>query len=441
MEKGIYSGNSMLVALSRTIITSLKPPFVVTPQQRRIIFHLFMDIAWMGVVSGTVGSFLAVYCTRMGASNTQVGWLNAAPAMVSLFFGIPVGNWMKTRRLSQVVFWSAFAGRIFYLPLCLLPFFLLPPGQVQATIGIILMMSLPLTLLNVSFNSMFAEVIPIEQRGYVVGGRNAILAISALLFTLGSGRLLVILPQPQGYQVVFLIGFIGSMISTLHLFRIRDISISGTNSRQNLTAGIHAVHHTNQDLRNRMLWRLSDWGAGLDRRYLRVVLLLFTFHIAQWLVIPVVPLFSVNQLHLNDFQISLATSLFSLITFVVSFQVARVINKTGNRKAAGIGMIGIGLYPLILSQSTGFPMYLFAHFIGAISWSVLAVALLNYLLENTPEHDRSIYMAYYIVASNAAILFGSLVGPYIATQIGYSSALAIFAVLRLFSGIAVLLWG
>jgi predicted MFS family arabinose efflux permease len=104
-------------------------------------------------------------------------------------------------------------------------------------------------------------------------------------------------------------------------------------------------------------------------------------------------------------------------------------------------MIGMGIFPLTLSLANGFDMFILAHLIGSVSWSILGVALINYLFDNTPERDRSISMSYYIVANNAAILIGSLVGPAIATQIGYSPALAIFALLRGLAGVAVLLWG
>ena len=112
-----------------------------------------------------------------------------------------------------------------------------------------------------------------------------------------------------------------------------------------------------------------------------------------------------------------------------------------NRKAAGYAMIGLGIFPLLLALAQGLEMFLAAHLIGAVSWGILGVALLNYLLENTPARNRSVYISYYIVASNASILIGSLAGPSIASLIGYSPALALFAALRALAGIAVLLWG
>ena len=48
---------------------------------------------------------------------------------------------------------------------------------------------------------------------------------------------------------------------------------------------------------------------------------------------------------------------------------------------------------------------------------------------------------YYILVSNGSILIGSLLGPFFASLVGYSPALAAFALLRVLSGIAILIWG
>jgi len=393
---------------------------------RSTIFHLIMDMGWMGVLSGTIGAFLIVYATRIGASDAQVGMLNAAPAMINILFALPSGRWMKGRKLSQIAFLSAAAGRIFYLPLVFLPLLVAPSAQVTTILVFTLIMGIPLTILNVSFTAMFAESVPAQQRAYVVSARNAIISITSLLFTIGSGRLLSLVPFPLGYQIVFGVGFLGAVMSTLHLYWIRKISVV-----PQVTAAEPIPP------KQSVLTRLKT----LDRKFLRVITLLFFFHIAQWLVIPVNPLFVVHELKLNDFQISLGGGLFNLVTFLVSFQVARVINRFGNRRSTGLGMVGLSLFPLILSMATDVNLFIVANLVGGVSWAVLWVAMLNYLYENSPEQDKSIYMSYYVLASNGSILIASLAGPMIAGWLGYSQALMLFAFLRALSGIFVLVWG
>ena len=65
----------------------------------------------------------------------------------------------------------------------------------------------------------------------------------------------------------------------------------------------------------------------------------------------------------------------------------------------------------------------------------------NYLLEKIPASDRPAHLAWYSLILNAAVLIGSLAGPALASHIGLSTALILFAVLRLLSGLVILKWG
>ena len=65
------------------------------PEKYRSNFaHLYFDIAWFGVLSGTAVNFLNVYATRLGATGFQIGLLAAMAAVVNLFLAIPAGRWI-----------------------------------------------------------------------------------------------------------------------------------------------------------------------------------------------------------------------------------------------------------------------------------------------------------------------------------------------------------
>jgi MFS family permease len=412
-----------LARLTRFIL----PPQPIPEAYRLTFLHLFFDLAWIGVLSGTTVAFLSVYAARLGATNDQIGFLSAAPAIINLLFAIPSGNWMKRWRLGEVVFWSSALARIFYLLFAFLPLFLKPTSQIWMIIVITLIMTIPLTFLNVSFNALMIEAVPPQWRAFVVGGRNGVLSIISMIATLGSGELLSRVQFPLGYQIVFGIGFFGALLSSFHLFRLRHIGADP------IRAASWRFNFREAFPRNRL--------QTADRKYLRVLFLLFGFHISQWLVIPLVPLFTVNILRLNDFQISVGNSSFNLVVFIGSFFLASITGKIGNHKSTAFSMIGLGIFPLLLSFAKGFDYFLFANLIGGISWSILGGSLFNYLADHVPDADRAASMSWYILASNGSILIGSLAGPFIAGKIGFPLALLIFAILRILSGIAVLRLG
>ena len=85
-----------------------------------------------------------------------------------------------------------------------------------ALVALTVLMSIPGTALAIGFNGMFAAAVPPEWRGQIVGTRNAAYALTSIVVTLVCGRLLDVLPFPQGYQVVFAIGALGAAMSSLH---------------------------------------------------------------------------------------------------------------------------------------------------------------------------------------------------------------------------------
>jgi Na+/melibiose symporter-like transporter len=419
----------MLPSLGRTILRKILPSEPVPLEFRQTFFHLFIEMGWIGVLSGTTIAFLSVYAARLGADTRQIGFLSAAPALVNLLFAIPAAGWIQGRSLGTAAFWSSVLARIFYLPLAFLPFLFTNQVEIWVIIVIILVMNLPLTVLNVSFNAMVIEAVPAVWRSFVVGGRNALLSIIALFATLISGQILNNTPFPTGYQIVFAIGFFGAAMSSFHLFFLRKLVPVRTGEVQAPAAGpgLSWINSARQNLKL--------------RKYLRILVLLFCFHISQWLVIPVIPLFSVNYLNLNDFQIGLAGGMFNLIVFVSSFYLSAVTGRIGNHRSTAFSVMGLGLYPLVLAVSREFPLYIVAHLLGGVSYGILAGALFNYLAENIPEESRAASVSWYILASNGSILVGSLLGPQIAGWIGFPLAMGLFGVMRILSGMAILRWG
>lgn len=194
------------------------------PQEYRAIFsHLYLDVAWFGLLSGTTISFLVIYATHVGATGEQIGLINAGPAMVNLLLALPVGIWLGKKAIDRAVFWSGMLQRLFYLAFAFLPLLLFAQVQIWVIIVASLLMSIPGTGMAIGFNALFAEVVPPEWRGHVVGIRNALLSITTVISALLAGQILTWLKFPIGYQVVFVLGFTGAILSCLNVGMIHPL--------------------------------------------------------------------------------------------------------------------------------------------------------------------------------------------------------------------------
>jgi MFS family permease len=420
----------------------LRPSRPIPPEHKANFFHLYMDIAWFGMLSGTTLSFLGVYAARQGASAAQIGLLSAIPAFVSLIFSLPLGTWLGKRSIGKAVFWSAVLQRVFYLVFVFLPVILLPQTQVWVIIVLSFIMTIPATSLTVGFNALFAEVVPVEWRGEVVGKRLAISAIVTTVSSLAAGQILHRVDFPLGYQIVFALGVVGAAFSSLHLVFLRKVGAQPVGNQQS----VRQERPESQKLRLEVQQLVRQGWQNLrfdvmGGSFARVMGLLFFWHFAQFLVIPTVTPYTVNILKISDQTIGLALGIFNLTTFLGSLRLGSVTGKWGNKRITGLGIMGVSLFPLLLSIATGPELYLAAHLVGGLAWSMAGGALFNYILDNVPPGDRPAYLGWYSLVMNGAILAGSLIGPAFAAQIGFSMALALYGMLRFLAGAAILKWG
>jgi MFS family permease len=425
----------------------------VPAEYRSTFRHLYLDIAWFGVLSGSAIAFMAVFATRQGAEPWQIGLLGAGPAAINLIFTLPAGRWLERRPVGPAVFWTSVFHRLFYLPWIFIPVLLLPGEQVWALILFSLLMSIPGTALAIGFNAMFGAAVPPEWRGHVVGIRNALLAGAFIVASLVSGTILDRLPFPLGYQVVFAIGLTGAVASSFHLWHVRnqvhEPAAPPNGSRIGDMARPGTIRAAGDAVRATVGLRYLARSRGM--RLLRpdllsghfgvVIGLLFAFHLAQFLTIPVLPLHWVRVLNLTDFDISLGNSLFYVLVLVGSTQLARLTRRWGNLRLTAAGAAAMAVYPLLMALSSDVTLFLVASALGGLAWALTGGALSNYILERVPADDRPAHLAWYNLALNAAVLIGSLAGPWLAHMMGLAPALMFFAALRLLAAVALWRWG
>jgi len=397
--------------------------------------HLYLDIAWFGVLSGSTINFLNIYATRIGASGFQIGLIGAMSAVVNLFLAIPASRWLEKQHLNRAIFWTAVYYRVGFLLFVFLPWLFNDEGQIIAIILLTFLMAIPLTPLGVGFNALFAEAVPAEYRAHVAGTRNVMLAITFMVTALISGYILEGFKFPIGYQIVFAIGFLGAAMSSYHLYFIRPLGGGKTPPQTQPTSASTPQIESPRNLSS--ILRLDIWNTP----YRAVLLGLFGYHLAQYLALPLFPVFNVRELNLNDNQIGIGTALFYLTVFLGSTQLRRVVHRLGNKRATGWGVMGMALYPIFIAFSQYAWHFYLISTLGGFIWAFAGGAYANYMLEHIPAHDRPPHLAWYNIMLNIAVLVGSLGGPAIADQLGLFGALILFGILRFFSGVAILKWG
>ena len=406
----------------------------VPEKYRSNFWHLYFDIAWFGVLSGTAVNFLNVYVTRLGASGLQIGLLTAMAAVVNLFLAIPAGRWIEKRHTGRAVFWSSVVFRLGYVLWIPLPWLFDAQGQIWALIVLAFFMAIPLTPLGVGFNALFAESVPDRFRAQVAGTRNITFAITYMLTSFGAGYILKSMQLDMGYTIIFAIGAFGAAMSSYHIYHVTPLEeTSPLQSAPTLDSTLRA--ESPRGIKAAL--RLDIWRTP----FRNVLLVLFAFHLAHYMSAPVYPIFNVRVLNLNDNNLGTGTALYYLSVLIGSTQFRKVAHRYGNKIVTGWSVAGMAIYPFMLAVAHTVWNYYVLSFLGGFLFAMVNGAYINYMLEKIPPDDRPSHLAWYSIVLNVAILSSSLMGPAIAEMTGLVNALIVFGVLRILAGMAILKWG
>lgn len=423
---------------------------IESDELRSNLHHLYWDILWFGILGGSTMTFLVIYAVRIGATPLQIGIFTAGPAVVNLILTIPAGRWMENRTIVPVVTSSSIFHRAGYVVMILLPLILISQIEVSSIILVTILMSIPGTFLAISFNAMFADVVPPEWRGYTVGRRNALIAVSITITTLICGRILDGVSFPLNYQIVFGIGALGAFLSTYHLGRIRhtpnlsvrsnaligDLAQPGGIRWRESFRRLVGLRFTTR-MRGKPLFRLEL----LKGQFGLFMLSFLIFYTVQYLSIPIFPAYYVNVLELTDGEISMGNALFYVSMMFGSLRLGYFSSRFGHRWVMLLGALLFCTYPFLLGLAQDAKLFLVASLFGGMIAALIGGGLVNRLMERVPADDRPAHMALHNIALNFGILCGALLGPTIANWLDLRDALMIAGFLRLGAAGLMLLWG
>ncbi len=387
------------------------PP--VLAQVEANIRYLVWEITWFGVLWGALVAFLQVYIVRLGASSLLVGAITYGPALVGILWQMPAARLItRTGRRMAWVIGSGFAWRLTFLAIALIPFvFLRASAEITALVWVL--GAFASSISNVAFLSMLADAVPADRMTQVVGWRIAGFGLANTITTLLGGQFLRLLPFPLNYQILFLIGFAGAMISWFYVRRIHVADPPAVQGQQ------------------QTLWR--DIGRMLRYpRFGRFLGAVGVLQLALGMIAPLLPLYWVRNLDASDAQVSMIMTVASGTLVIGSLLIRRLVGMLGRVSVLAVGVLGYILYPVLTSLTpSAWWLVPWAALAGLFN-AAITVTLFDNLVSVTPTEDRTNYMAVYNVAVNIALFAGPILAGVLARD-----AEGIVLALRLAAGVGV----
>ena len=383
------------------------------------LWNLYVDTIWFGILNGIATTFVSVFAIRLGASNKEIGWLAALPALINVFGLIPSARLIeRQRRRLPIILLTGFLQRLGYLLIALMPLSI-HIHRVEAVIILNALITVPTAIINVAITSLMADLTSIEKRARMVSTRNVILSSASIVVVLGGGKFLDLIPFPLNYQLLFGLGTAVSMLGLYHLKRIRvhDAVIARHQARP-------------KELLTLRLRRFVRAVTG-QRDFMRFAGAIFVFHWGLYLPSALYSIYRVRDLHASDAWVGLLATVMSATTILSYLWWSKVTEKRGNRLVLIISSLGLTLYPTLTGLSPRLEPLIIVSVIGGIFSASHNLSSFNFMLEVCPPERRPSYVAIYTSLVNVTAFLAPLLGAFLADLSSVRVALLIAGGVRL----------
>jgi Na+/melibiose symporter-like transporter len=369
----------------------------------------------------SVQPFLAVFLTRLGATNLQVGLLSAMPGVTGLFLALILGRFLQSRR--DIVPWYSGARAIAILAYALtgvISLLLPQSAAIPAILGLWMLVTLPQTMLSVAFSVVMNAIAGPKGRYALMSRRWSTIGLTSALMTIVVGQILERVRFPLNYQLVF----IGVSLAGL------AISYAGA-SRFELPSQTPPSRTAVGTARERL--RLGVRRILAERAFVTITLKRLVFILGSQLVIPLFSLYYVRELQASDAAISLINTVQRAVLLIGYFVWTRVRERRGTRFVLLSTTLAVALYPALtaFTRQVGWMVVLAGA--ASVFQAGLNLVLFDELMRTIPVEDSATFVAVAQSLQHVVVIVGPLLSTTLSESdyIGLSGALLLGAGVRL----------
>ncbi len=399
----------------------------------RNAWYLVLELFWASIL-GSVATFNAAYAIRLGADNLQVSLLSSIPALMAVIVSYPAGQFLQRRaRRMPWVLGTLFAYRASFLLVAMAPWLHLAGIQPGFMAVLILVISTaPAHFFNVGWIAMLGEVIPENRRAAVFTARNITNQVTASVAVFLCGQWLSRVALPVNYQLLYVFGFLASMMSMYYLFKLHVPESTVAEAMK--PEPDPSAQRQPRTLRAIARSTIASAGALKDEftshpAFFRITRNTFMHGLGVWMAAPLYTLYFVRQLNASDAWLGLNGTLASIGT-IAGFSLWRwLISRWGEPVCLKRTIVLIGVYPVLVGLTPSLPVILAFGVLNGLVTPGVTLAHFNTLLKVTPAEARPRYTAIYITLMNIGAFVSPLVAVAIADWIGLAPMLVISGLL------------
>jgi MFS family permease len=404
-------------------IAGPRDPDEADPNSRPNRRLLWIDGLISNVSESFVTSFVNPFAMALGATNGQIGALNAVANLGSALGLLPGARLTERsgKRKRIVVLTGGLAGRLLLLVLAALPLFLDSPAVIYAVIAVFALRAFFNQLGYPAWSALVADLVPKAIRGRYLGARNIGLAIAALVFTPIAGRIIETIGGPQGYQVSLILAAVTGLIATAVFAQIKEPKAAQPSRKPHARS-----------------MRSLDLLRG-NRQFAIFTGVALIWNFALMIAGPFFSVYLVRTLHGTPTQIGILAAAFSVGNILGQRVWGRLNDRHGAAWVMRLAGLLVPFVPVAWSLAPGSWVLIPIEFTSGALWAGYLLANFNLLLGLAPEPQRERYVAVYQTVVFGAAFVGPLVGGFLADFITIPHLMRISAAGRMLASLVFLL--
>ena len=402
--------------------------------------HLSATLAIEGLLAASVANlataFAQMFASRMGATDTQIGYISSLPQLLALLILIPgalLASRIQDRRRPvefAIIMYGILFGIAGFSPW-------IANHQVWFLIGAISLANAPVALYNTTWQSYFSNIVPVENRNSYYTRRMGMTFFAGIIIVQVVGIILGSARSDEArilmYQICYWLSFAAALLQFYVMRRApNDIAVHvATGWRDLLAAGKEMIR---------------------CRGFVLFCLISIFFHAGWYMSWPLFFINQIDYLGANETWISLIAVPASVLQWLTTKPWGRFIEKHGIRLTLVIGSVGLAANPVLsvlaayLPDGFKLPGMLLLNLVCGSTFSAFQLSILQCLLEVIPVRYRTINISVYTTILLVVNTITPMLGVQIYVALGsdlraMTLSMAVSSVIRLVgSGFFLLRW-
>jgi len=369
-------------------------------------------------LSMAAGAFLAVFLTRLGATNFQVGLLTVMPGVTGFFLAIAVGRILHSRR--NIVPWLSLVRLLnasAYTLTGLVPFFVPREYVVPAILVVWGLVTIPQAFTGIAFSVVMSAIAGPRGRYGLMSRRWSIMGLLNATTVAIVGQVLDRTVFPTNYQIVFITLSLGGLIAFSGVRRVRlpdrppALKKAGGAS---LRAGI------------------AEYAKIVrgEKAFVSFAVKRFVFISGMLVAGPLFPLYFVREVEATDAWIGIISTTAIAATLIGYYVWTRVSRARGSRFVLLVTTFVVALYPLLVGMTNRVELIVVFAGIAGMFQAGINLVFFDELMKTVPPDQAPIFVS---VAQNlryVSVILGPLLGTALADRYGLSAGLLAGAAAR-----------